>query len=143
MRMKEKVLIAGIAIILAASAVVGYIWSQNQKKEQDYAKMEITFQKDRQILEYGEKIDSRSFVKHSFGEVKTYPNVNTKKTGNQTITYVLTYEGQTKKIPYTVEVKDTRKPTIKLKENHITLEYGQKYDVADNIKSFVIRLTDP
>ena len=135
MRMKEKVLIAGIAIILAASAVVGYIWSQNQKKEQDYAKMEITFQKDRQILEYGEKIDSRSFVKHSFGEVKTYPNVNTKKTGNQTITYVLTYEGQTKKIPYTVEVKDTRKPTIKLKENHITLEYGQKYDVADNIKS--------
>ena len=41
----------------------GYIWSQNQKKEQDYAKMEITFQKDRQILEYGEKIDSRSFVK--------------------------------------------------------------------------------
>ena len=89
--------------------------------------MEITFQKDRQILEYGEKIDSRSFVKHSFGEVKTYPNVNTKKTGSQTITYVLTYEGQTKKIPYTVEVKDTRKPTIKLKENHITLEYGQKY----------------
>lgn len=135
MRMKKKVLIAGIAIILAASAVVGYIWSQNQKKEQDYAKMEITFQKDRQILEYGEKIDSRSFVKHSFGEVKTYPNVNTKKTGNQTITYVLTYEGQTKKIPYTVEVKDTRKPKIKLKENHITLEYGQKYDVADNIKS--------
>lgn len=139
MRMKKKVLIAGIAIILAASAVVGYIWSQNQKKEQDYAKMEITFQKDRQILEYGEKIDSRSFVKHSFGEVKTYPNVNTKKTGNQTITYVLTYEGQTKKIPYTVEVKDTRKPTIKLKENHITLEYGQKYDVADNIK----RVRDP
>lgn len=135
MRMKKKVLIAGIAIILAASAVVGYIWSQNQKKEQDYAKMEITFQKDRQILEYGEKIDSRSFVKHSFGEVKTYPNVNTKKTGSHTITYVLTYEGQTKKIPYTVEVKDTRKPTIKLKENHITLEYGQKYDVADNIKS--------
>ena len=40
MRMKKKVLIAGIAIILAASAVVGYIWSQNQKKEQDYAKME-------------------------------------------------------------------------------------------------------
>ena len=59
MRMKKKVLIAGIAIILAASAVVGYIWSQNQKKEQDYAKMEITFlasfllhrmQQDRQPL---------------------------------------------------------------------------------------------
>ena len=32
MRMKKKVLIAGIAIILAASAVVGYIWSQNRKK---------------------------------------------------------------------------------------------------------------
>ena len=80
MRMKKKVLIAGIAIILAASAVVGYNHGhKNQKKEQDYAKMEITFQKDRQILEYGEKIDSRSFVKHSFGEVKTYPNVNTKE----------------------------------------------------------------
>ena len=29
MRMKKKVLIAGIAVILAASAVVGYIWPQN------------------------------------------------------------------------------------------------------------------
>ena len=62
--------------------------------------MEITFQKDRQILEYGEKIDSRSFVKHSFGEVKTYPNVNTKKTGSHTITYVLTYEADEKNTVY-------------------------------------------
>ena len=42
MRIKKTVLIAGIAMILAASGTVGYIWSQNQKKEQDYAKMEIT-----------------------------------------------------------------------------------------------------
>lgn len=47
MRIKKTVLIAGIAMILAASGTVGYIWSQNQKKEQDYAKMEITFHKDR------------------------------------------------------------------------------------------------
>lgn len=135
MRIKKTVLIAGIAMILAASGTVGYIWSQNQKKEQDYAKMEITFHKDRQILEYGEKIDSSSFVKHSVGEVKSYPSVHTKKTGIQTITYVLTYERQTKNIPYTVDVQDTKKPEIKLKENHVTLEYGQTYDVADNIKS--------
>ena len=135
MRIKKTVLIAGIAMILAASGTVGYIWSQNQKKEQDYAKMEITFHKDRQILEYGEKIDSSSFVKHSVGEVKTYPSVHTKKTGIQTITYVLSYEGQTKNIPYTIDVQDTKKPEIKLKENHVTLEYGQTYDVADNIKS--------
>lgn len=135
MRIKKTVLIAGIAMILAASGTVGYIWSQNQKKEQDYAKMEITFHKDRQILEYGEKIDSSSFVKHSVGEVKTYPSVHTKKTGIQTITYVLSYEGQTKNIPYTIDVQDTKKPEIKLKENYVTLEYGQTYDVADNIKS--------
>ena len=135
MRIKKTVLIAGIAMILAASGTVGYIWSQNQKKEQDYAKMEITFHKDRQILEYGEKIDSSSFVKHSVGEVKSYPSVHTKKTGIQTITYVLSYEGQTKNIPYTIDVQDTKKPEIKLKENHVTLEYGQTYDVADNIKS--------
>ena len=135
MRIKKTVLIAGIAMILAASGAVGYIWSQNQKKEQDYAKMEITFHKDRQILEYGEKIDSSSFVKHSVGEVKSYPSVHTKKTGIQTITFVLTYEGQTKNIPYTVDVQDTKKPEIKLKENYVTLEYGQTYDVADNIKS--------
>lgn len=135
MRIKKTVRIAGIAALLAAAGGGGYIWSQNQKKEQDYAKMDITFHKDHQILEYGEQIDSSSFVKHSFGDVKTYPKINTRKTGTQTITYVLTYEGQTKKIPYTVEVKDTKKPTIKLNEKSVTLEYGQKYDVADNIKS--------
>lgn len=135
MRIKKTVRIAGIAALLAAAGGGGYIWSQNQKKEQDYAKMDITFHKDHQILEYGEQIESSSFVKHSFGDVKTYPKINTRKIGTQTITYVLTYEGQTKNIPYTVEVKDTKKPTIKLKEKSVTLEYGQKYDVAENIKS--------
>lgn len=135
MRMKKKALIAGIAVILAASAVVGCTWSQNQRKEQDYVKMGITLQKDRQTLKYRGKIDNRSFVRHSLGEAKAYPNINIKKTGSHTATYVLVYEGQTERIPYTVEVKDTGEPVVKLKGNHITLEYRQKYDVVGNIKS--------
>ena len=89
-------------------------------------------------LEYSKKTaDLLSLVKCSDPAVTvtTDAKVDLKKTGRQTVTYLLTLEGERREITKTFEIVDTKAPEIRLKQNAVTLEYGASYDPYTNIES--------
>ena len=87
------------------------------------------------VVEYGAelKVENLTDEKVTLKEVKCF---NAKKTGEQKITAVFVNE-KDKEIEeeITLEVKDTKKPEIKLKKEKVEITEGDKFDAASNIDS--------
>ncbi len=87
------------------------------------------------VVEYGAelKVENLTDEKVTLKEVKGF---NAKKTGEQKVTAVFVNE-KDKEIEeeITLEVKDTKKPEIKLKKEKVEITAGDKFDAASNIDS--------
>ena len=87
------------------------------------------------VVEYGAelKVENLTDEKVTLKEVKGF---NAKKTGEQKVTAVFVNE-KDKEIEeeITLEVKDTKKPEIKLKKEKVEITAGDKFDAASNIES--------
>ena len=87
------------------------------------------------VVEYGAelKVENLTDEKVTLKEVKCF---NAKKTGEQKVTAVFVNE-KDKEIEeeITLEVKDTKKPEIKLKKEKVEITEGDKFDAASNIDS--------
>ena len=137
---KKKGIMIAIVIVLVIIAGIGtYMLWNKQKEDKIVSKMNIIFQKDKTNVEYGEAVDSKSFVKNTVGDITSFPKVNTTVIGKQKLTYKLSYKDVKKNIHYEIIVKDTKAPVIEFKNDTITLPYGKEYNEQENI----IKVYDP
>ena len=87
------------------------------------------------VIEYGAELKAEDLTdeKVTLKEVKGF---DAKKTGEQKVTAVFVNE-KDKEIEeeITLEVKDTKKPVIKLKKEKVEITAGDKFDAASNIES--------
>ncbi len=91
------------------------------------------------VVEYGTELKAEDLTdeKVALKEVKGY---DAKNTGEQKVTAVFVNEKDKEiETEITVEVKDTKKPVIKLKKEKVEITAGDKFDAASNIES----VTDP
>ncbi len=87
------------------------------------------------VVEYGTELKAEDLTdeKVALKEVKGYDANNT---GEQKVTAVFVNEKDKEiETEITVEVKDTKKPVIKLKKEKVEITAGDKFDAASNIES--------
>lgn len=129
MKKRRNILIVTVIVIVLLTIMVGYFLYRKKKD------ININFIENK-VIEYGDKqVTSKSFVKTSNGSIIKYPVLDTMKTGKIKLIYTVEKNSLSKKIEHEVEVKDTRKPTIHLKQNKVTLNKQQSFDLKSNIVS--------
>ena len=85
---------------------------------------------------YGNNIKLEDLIKTS-NSYKVIKNVNTKQLGEQEVTVQVKKNGVTKIVPAKIKVIDNTKPNISVKSNKITIKYGDKYNINNNIKDVI------
>lgn len=136
----KKVVIASIISIIVVLCLIGggYLVYENERKQAIIDGMSITFNEDVKDIEYGTKdYDVRKELIKDVkdAELKEIPKVDTSLVGEQTLKFVLMNEGLEKEVEYKVNVKDTKAPTIKVKETEIELTVGDEFTISENIES--------
>ncbi len=87
------------------------------------------------VIEYGAELKAEDLTdeKVTLKEVK---NFDAKKAGEQKVTAIFVNEKDKEiEAEITLEVKDTKKPVIKLKKEKVEITAGDKFDAASNIES--------
>ena len=87
------------------------------------------------VVEYGAELKAEDLTdeKVTLKEVKGY---EAKKTGEQKVTAIFVNEKDKEiEAEITLEVKDTKKPVIKLKKEKVEITAGDKFDATSNIES--------
>lgn len=85
---------------------------------------------------YGNTIKVEDLIKTS-NSYKVLKNVNTKQLGEQEVIVKMEKNNVTKIVPVKVNVIDNTKPNINIKKNNITIKYGEKYDIKNNVKDVI------
>lgn len=134
---KRLVILIAITVILICVIISGIFYYTQWQKDKIYDEMKIEFQDVRQI-EYGDKkVSSKELVKSSVGTIKDYPPIDTMKIGKQKLKYLLTKSNIRKEIMYEIEIKDTKAPSITLKNDTINLAFGEEYDPKENVEEVI------
>jgi lipoprotein-anchoring transpeptidase ErfK/SrfK len=137
-------IIACSAIAIALLGAAGYyFYDQDQRKTAYQSALDaLSMQIDTQMTtaEYGSVYDTSKLVLDHTGSIAAEGTVDTKKIGEQTITYQLqdtdAYGKEVdKEFSYTVKVQDTQVPVIALNEDSLTLTQGDAFDPLSNIAS--------
>ncbi len=87
------------------------------------------------VIEYGAELKAEDLTdeKVTLKEVKSF---DAKKAGEQKVTAIFVNEKDKEiEAEITLEVKDTKKPVIKLKKEKVEITAGDKFDAASNIES--------
>ena len=87
-------------------------------------------------VEYGSpNYDVEKLIKDVEGKIVSVDLVDTTIVGNQEVIVNIEKDNMIKQIPIVVSVVDTTAPVIELKEEKVTINYGETYDFNNNIKS--------
>lgn len=130
-------LFANVFFSLVFAGFIGSALYEQARTEALYDSISMSFLSVKEV-EYGTKdVDTMKFVeKVDNGKLVEYTKkLDTTKIGTQTLTYEVSIEDVTKDYLINVEVKDTKKPIIKVKKSTITLYKGTNYKLTDNIQS--------
>lgn len=94
-------------------------------------------------VEYGAELDQSKLFDAKASDqgvkVEKVTGFDSKKVGEQTLQVLFAVEGTEIEKEIKVVIKDTKKPTIKLKKDKITMTLGDKINLRDNVKT----VTDP
>lgn len=94
-------------------------------------------------VEYGDELDQSKLFDAKASDqgvkVKKVTGFDSKKVGEQTLQVLFAVEETEVEKEIKVVIKDTKKPTIKLKKDEITIMLGDKINLQENVKT----VTDP
>ena len=94
-------------------------------------------------VEYGDELDQSKLFDAKASDqgvkVEKVTGFDSKKVGEQTLRVLFAIEGTEVEKEIKVVIKDTKKPTIKLKKDKITITMGDEINLRDNVKT----VTDP
>lgn len=122
-------------VLTTLVSMIGCFLYSEACKQLTYNSLDISFKEIKEI-EYGTaNYNPLSLVEDSKGSITKYTKkVDTKKVGKQELVFEIAKNGISKKIKVNVEVKDTKAPTIALKEEEITITEGDSYDLNTNVE---------
>lgn len=135
---KNTKIILGLVVIAMTIAFIfaTYVYSENQRKEKILNAMTITFDAEKSQIEYGSELEVKDLIKESNGgEIKDYPNLDTKKVGETTLTFVLEKSDLTKNFNFKVIVADSKAPEITFASDSKELSVNDEFDIKSNITS--------
>ena len=87
------------------------------------------------VFEYGNSVNLKSFLKDSNDNYKysVVKDLDTSQIGEQEVAVKVEYKGVTKVVPIPLSVVDSIAPVIEIKEDTITIDEGNEYNLPDNI----------
>lgn len=128
-----------ILILLIVGVGITAIWWTLHKDDETRNSMDIIFQSQTAVIEYGEALDVKDLIKETVGEIKQYPTIDTKTLGKQELTFVLEKNGITKEVKYTIEVKDTVAPEIIFAQDTYEMQVQDFFEP----KELLVSVSDP
>ena len=123
------------ALILVSVSIVGACIYNNIRKQKIYEKLNIAFATNKEI-EYGtDNYNPLDLVKKvNLGTIKSYTQkVDTSSVGTKQLVFEIEKDDVVKKVNVDVLVKDTKAPTIELKNAQVSIYAGDAYDLKSNI----------
>lgn len=136
-KLKKMNFYANIFFVCVIAATVGFNFYEKYRKEEIYDALYMSFTKVKEV-EYGTEVyDTLDFVENvENGQISDYTKeLDTNTIGVQELNYEMIEEDVSKQFKIKVEVKDTKKPVIELKQKTITIYVGNTYKYKNNIKS--------
>lgn len=92
-------------------------------------------------VEYGDELDQSKLFDAKASDqgvkVKKVTGFDSKKVGEQTLQVLFAVEETEVEKEIKVVIKDTKKPTIKLKKDEITIMLGDKINLRENVKTVI------
>lgn len=142
-KLKNKKILGIGCVIIVVCIIIGYlVYSDNRRKE-ILSSMNIIFNKETIEIEYGTKdydINKEIIKEVQNATIKEMPSIDTSKIGEQTLNFLLENEDLSKDFELKVNIVDTQKPEIKIKENNIELTVGDEFDINSNIESITDKI---
>ncbi|MDQ0361495.1 NlpC/P60 family protein [Breznakia pachnodae] len=136
MGMKRKRYIIIIIVIVILISIGGYLIFDDYKKNEILDSIVLQFDDELNEVEYGtQDFDTKILVKKVEGKIEKYPDLNTMEVGKKSLVFVVTKDSQKKEFTKTIEIVDTKKPEIRLKEENPIIDIDAQYDVLSNIES--------
>lgn len=124
--------VSAVALLIGGTAYFQY--SEEQHKQEIYESLSIQFS-DQKVLEYGNEIDPNSLVlEHTGDRIQVLNELDMKKVGNQTIQFLISKDGIERTFAVTLEIKDTKSPTLTLTNDIVELTVGDEFDPVQYIK---------
>lgn len=124
--------VSAVALLIGGTAY--YQYSEEQHKQEIYESLSIQFS-DQKVLEYGNEIDPTSLVlEHTGDRIQLLNELDMKKVGNQTIQFLISKDGIERTFDVTLEIKDTKPPTLTLTNDIVEMTVGDEFDPAQYIK---------
>ena len=138
---KKGIIIGSICTVIVCFVILIVLFSKNESKDKNESKQEnivLIFKSDIQAIEYGSTVESKDFIENIVGTINEYPSVDTKVIGKQTITYEVTDSNNNQKaFALELEIVDTQKPIITLKQTKVVLEINKTFDPLSIVTSVV------
>lgn len=133
---KRKIIILSAIIIVIVSLSSYFLFFENKQNSDE---LTLIFKEDQKTIEYGSKIDSKTFVKEGQPYIKTYPTIDTMRLGEQKIVYDLEKDKAQNEVSYTINVVDTKAPKIVLTTDVIEIGRNQEFHIQD----YIVEISDP
>lgn len=129
--LKQRKVQLGIAGV-AAVAVIGGGYAIYEAN-----KVSIDYVLNDNVVEYGEDQSKIDWLKRSTtnGNKITASNFDIKKVGQTDVVFLVCVDDKCAEYTQKVEIKDTKKPVIKLKKDKVEISVSDKFDPASNIES--------
>lgn len=135
MQKKKRLIIVLSLLLIIALGIAGMLYYKSHQREQQLADMQITFRQDKLQLEYGAAVNAEELVEKASAPIASYPVIDTKKTGEQTIVFLLKKGELEKQVSHVITIRDTQAPVISLKKEEIVIRAGDGFDPRENITS--------
>lgn len=124
--------VSAVALLIGGTAY--YQYSEEQHKQEIYESLSIQFS-DQKVLEYGNEMDPNSLVLgHTGDHIQVLNELDMKKVGNQTMQFLISKDGVERIFEVTLEIKDTKPPTLTLTNDIVELTVGDEFDPVQYIK---------
>ena len=124
------------SILLVSVSIAGFYIYNNIRKHKIYEGLDIAFASNKEI-EYGtDNYNPLDLVKKvNLGTIKSYTKtVDTSSVGTKQLVFEVAKDDVVKKVSVDVLVKDTKAPTIELKNAQVSIYAGEAYDIKSNIE---------
>lgn len=131
--MKKRIIAIVALLCLIVGSIAGFNIYQDYKKQKIYDSLLVEF-KDEIKIEYGDKIDVSTLIDNYTGEI-TLPAIDTTKVGRQEIVFKVSQDDVEREYQFEIEIVDTKKPVITLKQENVEIEVDDSLDISKYIKS--------
>ena len=136
---QKRLIVILLMLTMIASGLAIYLYIKNLERDQIKEGMYITFVSPTGVCEYGEVCNPQSFVEKASDPMIQVTSIDNKKLGLQTVSFTLQHGTVEKVIEYQIEIKDSKPPVITLKQEEVSLQINDSFEIED----YIISIKDP